>query len=267
MTKNVVSFIVACGLFFAFRSAQATDFTPGAGGPWLVYKYVGTDDGALFILNLGYDSGPQFSFSEEDPDEDMWLNLTETRNRKGQITKKEIWKQTWDGNNTDNFGLFGGDTKNKWHRLSWGRQGSTFALLYSQYEVIESTGVADHGVFLGSGACVTWPNTVGKGKNRVTRSIGIEGNYPETISISMMRLDGGWDIPSGKTLPGYGSRQVKPGTFRASLDIDTTLALNQRWSNPTTKASVDTNDEAKNWVFTYYRDILGYTPLPDKNDP
>lgn len=275
MSQNVVVFLL--GFIFFIQPVRALDFLPdGSGGPWLVYQYVGPSEegplfleGTLFILNLGYvqdsDKAPQFAFTEADPDEDLWLNLKITlkidkKTKKRTVVKKEIFKQTWDGDNTSVL-----NNHNQWHRLSWGREGNTFALLYSQYEVLEDNGVADHGVFFGSGTCLTWPNTVGKGNKKRIRGIGIEGKYPETISISMMRLDGGWEIPSG-TLPGYGSRQVKLGTFNATLDIGTTLALNQNWADPTTKESVDTNAEAKEWVYTYYDTVLGYDPLPDQND-
>ena len=37
-----------------------------AGGPWLVYKAVIDGQGSIFPLNLAYDNGPQFAFTEQD---------------------------------------------------------------------------------------------------------------------------------------------------------------------------------------------------------
>lgn len=131
-----------------------------AGGPWLVYTATISGEGSILPLNVGYDAGPQFAFTEADPDEE--LNLAYNPRT------KRIWWKSYDGDNTSDS-----STQNAWHRLSWGRQGNTFGLLYSQYEVIEASGVADHGVFFGTGTCVPWPNR--------GRSIGISGRFPQTI--------------------------------------------------------------------------------------
>lgn len=219
------------------RFAFALAFFPSliqAGGPWLVYKYIAGQQGSILVLNLGYDSGPQFAFKETDPDEEVWLEFNPK--------SKSIWKHTYDGDNTSV------STQNQWHRLSWGREGNTFALLYSQYEVVVASNVADHGVFFGTGSCVTWPN---KG-----RDIGVSGKYPNSISISMLRLDGGW---SGSAL-GSGSRQVEQGKFTATLDVPLTKALNAA------SAGLASNLAAKNWVIDYFVNTLGYAQAADVND-
>lgn len=207
-----------------------------AGGPWLVYKSLVGQQGSLLVLNLGYDSGPQFAFTEADSDEEVWLEYNPKN--------KTIWKHTYDGDNTSNT-----SNQNQWHRLSWGRQGNTFALLYSQYEVVGSSGVADHGVLFGTGTCVAWPN---KGKN-----IGVTGKYPSTINISMLRLDGEWQ--NGSAI-GTGSRQVKAWKYAANLDVALTKALNDAGSG------LSTNLDAKNWIISYFVNSLGYTQASPVND-
>jgi hypothetical protein len=206
-----------------------------AGGPWLVFKTVIDGEGAIFPLNLAYDNGPQFAFTEQDPDEEVNL----TYNPK----TKTIWKQMYDGDNTSS-----GSTQNQWHRLSWGRQGNTFGLLYSQYEVVGGEGTADHGVYFATGTCVTWPN---KGK-----SIGVTGKYPQTLKFQILRLDGAWN---GSAL-GTGSRLLKQGSWTATLDIALTKALND------VRGTLLTNLDAKNWIINYFISPLGYTQAPDVNE-
>jgi hypothetical protein len=206
-----------------------------AGGPWLVYNFKAEGVNHLLVLNLGYDNGPQFAFKESDPDEEVWLEYSSP--------SKTIWKQTYDGDNTS-----GSSTQNQWHRLSWGRQANTFGLLYSQYEVVGSSGTADHGVFFGTGSCVSWPN---KGTD-----IGVTGKYPKQIKIQMLRLDGGWTgVPLND-----GSRQLSLGSFTANLDTALTKALNN------VSASLSTNLTAKNWIINYFITTLGYTQTADRND-
>jgi hypothetical protein len=205
-----------------------------AGGPWLVYNFKAEGVNHLLVLNLGYDNRPQFAFKESDPDEEVWLEYSSP--------SKTIWKQTYDGDNTS------ASNQNQWHRLSWGRQANTFGLLYSQYEVVGSSGTADHGVFFGTGSCVSWPN---KGTD-----IGVTGKYPKQIKIQMLRLDGGWTgVPLND-----GSRQLSLGSFTANLDTALTKALNN------VRASLSTNLTAKNWIITYFVTALGYTQTADHND-
>ena len=206
-----------------------------AGGPWLVYSATIDGEGSILPINLGYETGPQYAFRESDPDEEHNLKL----NPKA----KTIWKEIYDGNNNDDSSL-----QNQWHRLSWGRQGRIFALLYSQYEFLGPDGTQDHGVFFGTGNCVSWPN---RGK-----SIGITGQYPPTINIRMLRLDGGW---RGSPL-GSGSRQVKQWNWVAKLEIALTKGLNDA------RAGISTNLDAKNWLINYYVQNLGYRKLSDVNE-
>jgi hypothetical protein len=222
------AFALITSLFFSFQSLHA-------GGPWLVYNFKAEGVNHLLVLNLGYDNGPQFAFKESDPDEEVSLEYSSP--------SKTIWKQTYDGDNTS-----GSSTQNQWHRLSWGRQANTFGLLYSQYEVVGSSGTADHGVFFGTGSCVSWPN---KGTD-----IGVTGKYPKQIKIQMLRLDGGWTgVPLND-----GSRQLNLGSFAANLDTALTKALNN------VRASLSTNLTAKNWIINYFITTLGYTQTADRND-
>jgi hypothetical protein len=206
-----------------------------AGGPWLVYKAVINGEGGILPLNLAYDNGPQFAFTEQDPDEEVNLSY--------HPKTKTIWKQMYDGDNTSS-----GSTQNQWHRLSWGRQGNTFALLYSQYEVVGAEGTADHGVYIATGTCVAWPN---KGK-----SIGVTGKYPQTLKMQMLRLDGGWN---GSAL-NNGSRQLEQWNSTITLDIALTKALNDA------RGTLLTNLDAKNWIINYFITTLGYTQTADRND-
>ena len=203
-----------------------------AGGPWLVYTTVIEGEGAILVLNLGYPTGPQYALRESDPDEEHNLFFSPKN--------KTIQKVIYDGNNNDDS-----STQNEWHRMSWGRQGKTFCLLYSQYEFLGPEGTQDHGVFLGTGTCISWPN----GK----RDIGITGLYPLTLSIQILRLDGDWN---GDPLID-GSRQVKRGSFTGKLDIQLTKALNAA------RSGLDTNLAAKNWIIDYFVNTLGYTRLDD----
>ncbi|NBT24076.1 hypothetical protein EBT11_05455 [bacterium] len=163
---NKYAFACITSLFFLFQPLHA-------GGPWLVYKAVIDGQGSIFPLNLAYDNGPQFAFTEQDSDEEV--------NLKYNTKTKKIWKLMYDGDNTSS-----GSIQNQWHRLSWGRQGNTFGLLYSQYEVV-----------------------------------GAEGT-PQTLKFQMLRLDGGWN---GSAL-GTGSRQLKQWNLIGTLDIALTKALN-----------------------------------------
>ena len=184
---NKYAFALITSLFFSFQPLHA-------GGPWLVYKAVIDGQGSIFPLNLAYDGGPQFAFTEEDSDEEVNL----TYNPK----TKKIWKLMYDGDNTSS-----GSIQNQWHRLSWGRQGNTFGLLYSQYEVIGAEGTADHGVFFATGTCVAWPN---KGKR-----FGVTGKYPQPLKFQMLRLDGGWvGSPFNN-----GSRYLDRRNWLGTLDI------------------------------------------------
>ena len=206
-----------------------------AGGPWLIYKAVIDGQASIFPLNLAYDNGPQFAFTEQDSDEEVNL----TYNPK----TKKIWKKMYDGDNTSSS-----STQNQWHRLSWGRQGNKFGLLYSQYEVMGAEGTADHGVFFATGTCVAWPN---RGK-----SIGVTGKYPQTLKFQMLRLDGGWN---GSAL-GTGSRQLKQWNWTGTLDIALTKALNDA------SGSLSTNLDAKNWIINYFVTQLGYAQAADVNE-
>jgi hypothetical protein len=225
---NKYASVLAAGLILFLQPLHAE-------GPWLVYKAVIDGEGAIFPLNLAYDNGPQFAFTEQDPDEEVNL----TYNPK----TKTIWKQMYDGDNTSNA-----STQNQWHRLSWGRQGNTFGLLYSQYEVVGAEGTADHGVYFATGTCVAWPN---KGK-----SIGVTGKYPQTLKFQILRLDGAWN---GSAL-GTGSRLLKQGSWTATLDIALTKALND------VRGTLLTNLDAKNWIINYFISPLGYTQAPDVNE-
>ena len=206
-----------------------------AGGPWLIYKAVIDGEGGIIPINLAYDNGPQFAFTEQDPDEEVNL----TYNPK----TKKIWKKMYDGDNTSDS-----TTQNLWHRLSWGRDGNKFGLLYSQYEVVGSSGTADHGVFFATGTCVDWPN---KGK-----SIGVTGKYPQTLKFQILRLDGGWN---GSAL-GTGSRQLTQLNLIGTLDIALTKALNDA------RGTLSTNLDAKTWIINYFVRTLGYTQTPDVNE-
>lgn len=210
-----------------------------AGGPWLVYQGGTKNDGGFLLINLGYDSGPQYSSTENDDDEDANL-----RYRYNKTTKKtEVWKITYDGDNANP-----GSIKNAWHRTSWGRQGNTFAVLYSQFEVLEANGVADHGVGFATGSCVLWPNRSG--------DIGINGRYPSTLNYQLLRLDGYWE---GSAL-GSGSRQIKPTNVRATLDVPLTRALNLQ-------AGLDDNAEAKDFILTWLVANRGWIRATDENRP
>lgn len=211
--------------FFGSLSIQA-------GGPWLVYTATIDGEGSILPLNLAYDSGPQFAFTEQDSDEELNINFNSRT--------KKIWRKSYDGDNTSDS-----SRQNEWHRLSWGRQGNTFALLYSQYEVVGSAGTADHGVFWGTGTCVAWPN---RGK-----SIGVVGKYPQTIKIQMLRLDGGW---TGTALKD-GSRQLKQWNWVATLDVVLTKALNDARDN------LSTNLAAKDWIIDYFVTRKGYSRIAD----
>lgn len=215
-------------------------FASHAGGPWLVYQWGSKTEGGYNLINLGYDNGPQFSSSEADADEDGNL-----RYRYNKDTKKtEIWLLTYDGDD-DNAGSL----KNDWHRTSWGREGKTFILLYSQYEVVGVTGVADHGVGFFTGSCVLWPN---RGKD-----IGVPGEFPMTLTGQLRRLDGGW---VGAAL-GSGDRQVKSSSGKMSLETNLTKALNDA------RAGLTTNLEAKNWVIDHLVSTRGFEQTPDEIRP
>lgn len=207
-----------------------------AGGPWLIYKAVIDGQGSIFPLNLAYDNGPQFAFTEQDPDEEVNL----TYNPK----TKKIWKKMYDGDNTSSS-----STQNQWHRLSWGRQGNKFGLLYSQYEVMGAEGTADHGVYIATGTCVAWPN---KGK-----SIGVTGKYPQTLKFQMLRLDSGWR--SGTPLT-TGSRNLEQWSWIGTLDIALTKALNDA------RGTLSTNLDAKIWIINYFVTQLGYAQAADVNE-
>lgn len=208
-----------------------------AGGPWLVYTTIIGGEGSILPLNLGYETGPQYALRETDPDEEHNLRFN-TRTKK-------IWKKIYDGNNNDDDSI-----QNQWHRLSWGRQGNLFGLLYSQYEFLGPDGTQDHGVFFGTGTCVAWPNR--------GRSIGVTGLYPLTINIRMLRLDGNWVGPA----LGNGSRQLKQWSGTARLDVALTKDLN----DARTPEEIETNLEAKDWIIDYFVERLGYQRLPDIND-
>lgn len=208
-----------------------------ANGPWLVYTSTISGEGAILPLNLGYQTGPQYALRETDPDEEHNINFNPRA--------KTIWKTIYDGNNNDDASI-----QNEWHRLSWGRQGKTFGLLYSQYEVLGPDGTQDHGVFFGTGTCVSWPN---RGK-----SIGVTGLYPPTINIRMLRLDGNW-VGSALT---NGSRQLKQWNFTAKLDVALTKALN----DARTTDGITTNLQAKEWIIDYFVERLGYRSLPDVSE-
>lgn len=226
MNKLILGFVAVLALNSNYSQA---------GGPWLVFKAVIDGEGGILPLNLAYDNGPQFAFTEQDPDEEVQVNYNPKN--------KTIWKQTYDGDNTSNS-----STQNQWHRLSWGRQGNTFGLLYSQYEVVGPESTADHGVFFATGPCVSWPN----GKT----DIGVAGKYPRTLNFQMLRLDGGWQGPA----LGNGSRQLKQWRWTGNLDTTLTKALNDA------KAGLATNLDAKNWIINYFVTRLGYTQTPDRND-
>lgn len=208
-----------------------------AGGPWLVYKSTYDGVNTLLVLNLGYDAGPEFAFTETDPDEETWLEFNPSPKN------KKIWKHIYDGNDDSDSSM-----QNQWHRLSWGRKGNTFGLIYSQYEVVGSSGTTDHGVFFGTGSCVPWPN----GKN----SIGITGLYPKTLKFQTLRLGGSWQ---GNAL-GNGSRTLEQASWTGTLDVALTKALNG------VKDSLNTNLDAKNWIISYFVNTLGYTQTADQND-
>jgi len=225
---NKYTSALIAGLILSFQPLHA-------GGPWLIYKAVIDGEGGIIPLNLAYDNGPQFAFTEQDPDEEVNL----TYNPK----TKKIWKKMYDGDNTSDS-----TTQNLWHRLSWGRDGNKFGLLYSQYEVMGAEGTADHGVFFATGTCVAWPN---RGK-----SIGVTGKYPQTLKFQMLRLDGGWN---GSAL-GTGSRQLKQWNWIGTLDIALTKALNDA------RGTLLTNLDAKNWIINYFVTQLGYAQAADVNE-
>ena len=194
-----------------------------AGGPWLVYTAGSKTAGGYVLLNLGYDSGPQYASKESDSDEDTSLVYAYNRNSK----KIEISKVTYDGDNT------GPSLKNAWHRSSWGRSGNTFIVLTSQYEVVEANGVCDHGVGFATGTCVQWPNKRG--------DIGVDGKYPLKLNAQLYRLDGYWE---GSAL-GTGSRQVKQNKGVLTLDVRLTTEVNKQ------KALLASNADAKDWIINY----------------
>lgn len=204
-----------------------------AGGPWLVYNFK-AKGGTYHLLVLNLDD-PQYAFKETDSDEQVWLNYTSS--------PKRIWKHTHDGDNTS-----GSSTQSQWHRLSWGREGIKFGLLYSKYEVVGAEGTADHGVFFATGTCVAWPN---KGK-----SIGLTGKYPQNLKIQILRLDGGWSGDRFTT----GSRHLEFSSSTGNLDTTLTKALNDA------RGTLSTNLNAKNWIINYFITTLGYTQTADRND-
>lgn len=211
-----------------------------AGGPWLVYQHGTRTLGGFVLINLGYDNGPQFTGSELDDGENGSIRYLYNQSTR----KTEVWILTWDGDDAD-----GSSLKNQWHRTSWGREGKTFILLHSQYEVVGASGVADHGVGFGTGSCVTWPN---RGK-----SIGVSGDFPTTINFQMRRLDGNWN---GAAL-GAGRRNINLNTSKFTLDIPLTKALNDA------RAGLATNLQAKNWVIDYLVSTRNFQRVSDEIRP
>ena len=200
-----------------------------AGGPWLAYDFtMNGKSGGVWLLNLAYDNGPQFTFSENDPDQHSSIST--------DPKAKTIWRTI-------------STVQDSWNRMSWGRQGNTFGVLYSQYEVIPSWGTADSGLFFGTGSCVSWPN---RGK-----SIGITGLYPKTINCQHLRIDGGWQ---GGSPLNNGSRYVRQYTFKLGLLQELTAALNAA------RESLATNQDAKEWTLNYYVNQLKYRALPDVHE-
>jgi len=231
---------VKTSLFILGSLAFLQPLVTQAGGPWLVYQWGSKTEGGLSFVNLGYDSGPQFTASEADDDED-----TSLRFKLNPSTKKtEVWLLTYDGDD-DNPGI----QKNQWHRTSWGREGKNFILLNSQYEVVGVSGVSDHGVGFMSGKCVSWPN---KGK-----SIGISGDYPLALIGEFRRIDGNW---VGTPL-GSGRRQVKSYSGKMTLDIALTKALNDA------RAGIATTLDAKNWAIAYLVSNRGFEQVPNEDQP
>jgi len=133
---------------FVFSWMAIASVNLWAGGPWLIYstKEAGTDRSLLF-LNLDQ---PQYAFTENDTDEDRWIQFNPTT--------KRVFNKVYLGGN-------------EWHRLTWARSGRNFFVTYSQYENLAG-GVSDHGVFIGTGIMVSWPNRNG--------NIGISGSFART---------------------------------------------------------------------------------------
>lgn len=212
---NKIILGVVAVLFLGFSKLHA-------GGPWLVFsaKESGTER-SLLLLNL---EDSQYSFKETDTDDDTWIHY----NPKTKTVFRKIY--------------LGG---NEWHRLSWARSGKTFFVMYSQYENL-TDGVSDHGVFLGTGSMVSWPNR--------NRNIGITGSFPASLRFTYMQIGGGWN---GNQLT-TGTRFASLSTFQANLEVALTKALNDA------RADLATNEDAKQWVIEYFTDSArGYTQTAD----
>jgi len=196
-----------------------------ANGPWLIYstKEAGTER-SLLLLNLEH---PQYSFTETEADNDTWIHY----NPKTKTVFRKIYY----------------DNDNEIHRLSWGRNGRTFYLAYSQYNPLNSDNVGDHGVLLGTGSVVSWPN---KGK-----SLGVSGQFPISLKFTLLRIDAGW---TGDYLT-TGSRR---GSFFANwvgtLEVALTKALNDA------RTGLTTNQDAKEFIIDYFTNpARGYTQTAD----
>jgi hypothetical protein len=185
-----------------------------AGGPWLVYstKESGTEK-SLLLINL---EQAQYAFTENDSDNDTWIHY----NPKTKVVFRKIYA----------------DNNNDVHRLSWGRSQKTFFVAYSQYGPLNSDGISDLGVWVGTGSLVSWPN---RGK-----SIGITGKYPSTLKFTTLRIDAGW---SGDRL-NNGTRGAYLANWTGTLETTLTAALNAAAED------LVSNQDAKNWIIVYFTD-------------
>jgi len=196
-----------------------------AGGPWLVFSTKESGTGrSLLLLNL---EKAQYAFTEDEADNDTWIHFNPKT--------KTVFRKIYANNN------------NEVHRLSWGRNTKTFFVAYSQYDPLNSDEVSDHGVALGTGSLVSWPNR--------GRSIGITGRYPATLKFSMLRIDAGW---SGDRLS-TGTRAPWTANWVGTLEVAFTKALNDA------RSELATNQDAKDWLFDYFVS-LGYTQTADVNE-
>jgi len=196
-----------------------------AGGPWLIYstKEVGSER-SLLLVNL---EDEQYSFTESDSDNDTWIHFN--------TKTKTIWRKIYENN------------LNEWHRMSWGRNGKTFYIVYSQYEYTDESRTCDHGVFFGTGTAVSWPNRA--------RSIGVSGQFPAMIKFNLVRIDGGW---TGDRLNGGSRSGAFQEAWAGALEVPLTKALNDA------RAGLATNEDAKEFIIDYFTDpARGYTQTAD----
>jgi len=208
--------------FFVFSWMAFASANLWAGGPWLIYstKEAGTERSLLF-LNLGE---PQYAFTENDTDEDRWIHFNPGT--------KTVFNKVYLGGN-------------EWHRLTWARSGKNFFVTYSQYENLAGD-VSDHGVIIGSGTMVSWPNR--------NRNIGISGSFAPSLKFTYLQIGGGWNGDRQTT----GTRTASLLNWTGTLEVALTKALNDA------RAGLATNEDAKEFIIDYFTNpARGYTQTAD----